>query len=78
MYTPTIDVEWGVRFNITMNYKSAAIEAIKKLPKNATLKDIQERIAYLDAIEKGLEQLEKGRTVSLDAVKKKISKWTSK
>ncbi len=61
-----------------MNYKSAAIEAIKKLPNNATLKDIQERIAYLDAVEKGLEQLEKGRTVSLESVKKKISKWASK
>ena len=61
-----------------MNYKTAAIEAIKKLPKSATLKDIQDRIAYLDAVEKGLEQLEKGRTVSLESVKKKISKWASK
>jgi len=55
-----------------MNYKTAAIEAIRKLPKSATLKDIQERIAYLDAVEKGLDHLEKGRTVSLDSVKKKL------
>jgi predicted transcriptional regulator len=62
----------------SLSDKNIAIETIRKLPSNASLKDIRERLAYIEAVRKGLDQLERGETVSLENVKKKIAKWASK
>lgn len=61
-----------------MTQKSMALKAIRNMPETATLQDIQERIAYLEGIQKGLKQIDRGQTVSLKSVQKKIAKWATK
>ena len=61
-----------------MSEKSLALEAIHNLPEDVSLRDIQAELAYLAAVRNGLEQVERGQTLSLGAVEQKISIWASK
>ena len=47
-----------------MTNKQLAIRAIRELPDDASMKDIAEEIAILEAIRKGEEDIEAGRFIS--------------
>jgi len=55
--------------------KQKVIESIEKLPENASLDDIIERIYFIHKIEVGLKQSEQGDVISHKDVLKKIEKW---
>jgi len=61
-----------------MTNKDLAIKTIRELPDSATWTDIEERIRFLSAIDKGLADIKAGRTVPHDEVKKSLKKWLSK
>ncbi len=48
--------------------KADILKAIENLPENATLEDAIERMVFLHKIQRGLQQVEAGETMSLEEV----------
>lgn len=61
-----------------MTKKEIAIKIIRDLPDSATWADIEERIRFLAAIDKGLTDIKAGRVVPHEEVKESLGKWLSK
>ena len=61
-----------------MSNKQVVIEAIRKLPEEATFQEIGDEIAMLAAIRRGEEAADEGRVVSHEEVKRKVASWISK
>jgi predicted transcriptional regulator len=57
--------------------KDLAIKSIGDLPESATWADIEERVRFLAAIEKGLDDIKAGRVIPHEAVKASLEKWLS-
>jgi predicted transcriptional regulator len=55
--------------------KQAAIEAIEHLKESASYEDIMYELYVLQKIERGRENVRKGRTVSHEEAKEQLSKW---
>jgi hypothetical protein len=53
--------------------KEEAIQLITALPDDCTLEDIQYHLYVRQKIERGLRDVEKGRTVSLHEMEKRLS-----
>jgi len=62
----------------TMNDKQLVLESIERLPDDASLEVIAERVEFLAALRKGLGQLERGETVPHQEVKRQLASWLSK
>ena len=52
-----------------MSDKQLALDSIERLPADASLDAIAERVEFLAAIRKGLDQIERGETVPHEEVK---------
>jgi predicted transcriptional regulator len=61
-----------------MSDKQLALDSIGRLPEDASLDTIAERMEFLAAIRKGLDQIERGQTVPHDEVKRQLATWLSK
>jgi predicted transcriptional regulator len=61
-----------------MTQKEIAIKTIQELPDTVTWSDIEERIRFLAAIEKGLDDIKAGRVTPHEEVKESLKKWLSK
>ena len=55
--------------------RDKALETIKEFPLQFELEELIERLVFVEKIEKGLQQLDRGKTVSHDQVKEKSKKW---
>jgi hypothetical protein len=65
-----------VRFdNCRMTEKEIVIETIRSLPDNCSLDDIAERIEFMAAVRKGLDQLDRGEGIPHEEVKKQLASW---
>jgi predicted transcriptional regulator len=65
-----------VRFdNWRMTEKEIVIETIRSLPDNCSLDDIAERIEFMAAVRKGLDQLDRGEGIPHEEVKKQLASW---
>ena len=61
-----------------MSDKQLALESIQRLPENTSLDTIAERLEFLAGIRKGLDQIERGETVSHEEVKRQLATWLTK
>jgi predicted transcriptional regulator len=61
-----------------MTEKQVVIDAIQRLPDEATLDEIQEEIAILAAVRQAEEDVDAGRFVPHDEVKQRIAAWFTK
>ena len=61
-----------------MSTKEMAMETIRDLPDNVSWQEIEERIRFLAAIEKGREDVRKGRVVPHEEVRDLLQTWTTK
>ena len=61
-----------------MSDKQLALESIRRRPEDASLDVIAERLEFLAALRKGLDQIERGETVSHEEVKRRLATWLSK
>jgi len=52
--------------------KSKVIETLDSLPEEFTTEELIDRLIFIDKVEKGLQEVEKGRTISLDEAKNRI------
>lgn len=51
------------------------METVKDLPQEFDLEELIERLIFMEKIEKGLQQIEDGKTVPHEQVKEIIKKW---
>lgn len=58
-----------------MTTKEKMIQAVNDLPNDASIEDAMERLLLLAKIERGLEQCDRGETLSHQDVKDRMTKW---
>ena len=58
-----------------MTEKEIVLETIRGLPDNCSLDEIAERIEFMAAVQKGLNQLDNGEGIPHDEVKKQLASW---
>jgi len=61
-----------------MSDKQLVLDSIERLPADANLDAIAERVEFLAAIRKGLDQIGRGETVPHEEVKRQLATWLSK
>jgi predicted transcriptional regulator len=60
-----------------MSAKELALDVIKRLPDNATMHDLTEEL-FAAAVREGLEELDAGKGVPHDEVKRQFESWFTK
>lgn len=63
------------RYTSCMTTKQKVLKAVQTLPSNATYEDAMERLLILAKIDRGLNQLDTGETISHQKMKLKMRKW---
>ena len=58
-----------------MTEKEIVLETIRALPDDCSLEEIAERIELMAAVQKGLDQLDRGEGIPHDEVKKQLASW---
>jgi predicted transcriptional regulator len=58
-----------------MTQKQIALDAISELPDDASLTDIADRMDFLDAIQKGFDQIDRGEGIPHEEVKRQLASW---
>jgi len=61
-----------------MTQKKLVLETISELPDEVSLEEIAERIEFLAAIQKGIDQLDRGEGIPHDEVKRQLATWLAK
>jgi len=61
-----------------MSDKQLVLDSIERLPDDASLEVIAERVEFLAAVRKGLDQVESGQTIPHEEVKRQLATWLSK
>ena len=61
-----------------MTQKQLVLEAIEKMPDDVPLSEIVERVEFLAAIQKGLDQLDRGEGIPHDEIKRQLASWLAK
>jgi predicted transcriptional regulator len=61
-----------------MSDKQIALETIQRLPEDASLDTIAERLDFLVGVRKGLGQIKRGETLSHEEVKRQLAEWIKK
>ena len=55
--------------------KAQVLESIQTLPDDATADDVIEKIIFLKKMERSFQQIEEGKTYSLDEMKEFVKSW---
>lgn len=55
--------------------RDKVIETVKELPTEFELEELMERLIFIEKVEEGLKQLEKGQTKTHEQVKELVKKW---
>ncbi len=58
-----------------MTQKELVLDVISELPDEASLDDIAERVEFLAAIQKGLDQLDRGEGIPHEQIKRQLATW---
>ena len=61
--------------NQPMAEKEIVLETIRALPDDCSLDEIAERIEFMAAVQKGLDQLDRGENIPHDEVKRQLASW---
>lgn len=60
-----------------MSQKELVLEAIRELPDDASIDLIADRVDFIAAIQKGLDDLDNGNVVSHEDVKRELASWVA-
>ena len=60
-----------------MSDKEAVIELLKRLPSEVSLREILREIEFIAAVKEGLEEIDQGQGISIEAVEKMMEAWTT-
>ena len=58
-----------------MTQKRLVLETISELPDEVSLDEIAERIEFLAAVQKGIDQLDRGEGIPHEEVKRQLATW---
>ena len=58
-----------------MTEKEIVLETIRALPDDCSIDEIAERIEFMAAMQKGLDQLDRSEGIPHDEVKKQLASW---
>jgi predicted transcriptional regulator len=58
-----------------MTQKKLVLDVINELPDEASLAEIAERIDFLAALQKGIDQIDQGEGIPHDEVKRQLATW---
>ena len=58
-----------------MSQKEIVLDAIIQLPDEVSLQEIAEKIEFLAAIQKGMDQLDRGEGIPHEEVKRQLATW---
>ena len=58
-----------------MTEKEIVLETIRALPDDCSIEEIAERVEFMAAVQKGIDQLDRGEGVPHDEVKKQLASW---
>jgi predicted transcriptional regulator len=61
-----------------MSDKQLVLDSIERLPEDVNLEVIAERVEFLAAVRKGLDQIERGQTIPHAEVKRQLASWLAK
>jgi len=61
-----------------MTQKRLVLETISQLPDEVSLDEIAERIEFLAAIQKGIDQLDRGEGIPHEKVKRQLATWLAR
>lgn len=76
VFPKTLLHNWPVQsHNRGMTEKEIVLETIRALPDTCSLEDIVERIEFMAAVQKGLDQLDQGEGIPHNEVKKQLASW---
>jgi hypothetical protein len=62
----------------TMSAKEILLEVAEKLPPDATLDDAIYELEFRQAVHQGLDELDRGEGLPIEAVKARIAEWAGK
>ena len=60
-----------------MSAKEILLEVAQKLPPDATLNDAIDELEFRQAVQQGLDELDRGERISVEAVKHGLERWPS-
>jgi len=70
---------WLVDFNMeTMSAIDILLEVAEKLPPEATLDDAIYELEFRQAVQQGLDELDRGEGIPIEQVKARIAAWAGK
>jgi predicted transcriptional regulator len=58
--------------------KRLVLDVINELPDETSLDEIAERVEFLAAIQKGIDQLDRGEGIPDDEVKRQLATWLAR
>jgi predicted transcriptional regulator len=58
-----------------MSQKELVLEAIQELPDDASIDQIADRVEFMAAIQKGIDDIDSGDTVPHEEIKKHLATW---
>ena len=58
-----------------MSTKELALETIRKLPEDVSWEEIEERIQFLAAVERGRQDIREGKVIPHQEVKENLKEW---
>lgn len=58
-----------------MSQKELVLEAIQELPDDVSIDQITDRVEFMAAIQKGIDDIDRGDTVPHEAIKKQLAAW---
>ena len=61
-----------------MSAKEILLDVAEKLPPNATIDDAIHELEFRQAVQQGLDELDRGEGVPIETVKAKIAQWAGK
>jgi predicted transcriptional regulator len=61
-----------------MTTKEIVINTIQSLPDDSTWDSIQERINFMAGVRKGIRELDEGKGIPHDQVKKDFERWVAR
>ena len=61
--------------NCPMTEKEIVLETIRALPDDCSLDEIAERIEFMAAVQKGLDQLDRGEGIPHEEIKRQLASW---
>jgi predicted transcriptional regulator len=57
------------------NHKRAALDLIQAMPEDVSLEEIMYELYFRQRVDRGLEELDQGETLTPEAVKRSLVQW---